>query len=131
MQTISKQIHADENFKAGYEQSLLRALYFNQLNPPIYICKEVFMTIPEVFYVKKDYFLLDELNRKIEMLKASGLIEFWSFHNINKEMMNVQETKFPKVLKLRQFKGSFNILLIGLGISFVVFVYENVKFRFE
>lgn len=131
MQEVSKQIHKDANFKAGYEQSLLRAIYLNQLQPPIYVCKEVFMTIPEVFYTKKDFYLLGELNRKIEMLKASGLIDFWSFQDINKNTKNSKDTKIPKVLSLNQFKGCFSVLFIGLGLTCVVFVFELLKFRYK
>lgn len=129
MQKVTKQVHIDSTFKAGYEQSLMRTFYQNRLKSPMHICKEVFMTIPEVFYTKKDFYLLDELNRKIEMMKASGLIEFWSSQNINKNIMNVKETAQPKVLGLSQLKGCFYILFIGLGISSLVFLCEFLIFK--
>jgi hypothetical protein len=123
MQTISKRIHKDSKFKAAYEQSRIRASYSNQLDPPVFICREVFHTIPEVFYTKKDFYLLDELNRRIEMLKTSGLIDLWSFKKINKNL-NVKEQSQVKVLKLKQLMGIFCLLLIGQALSCLLFCWE-------
>lgn len=127
MKEISKRVHTDSSFKAGYEQSQIRALYFNQLDPPVHICKEIILTIPEVFYTKKDFYLLDELNKKINMLKTSGLINFWGSENFKQTKLNSKGQKQPKVLTLNQLKGSFYILLIGFVSSFLCFSFEYMN----
>jgi hypothetical protein len=77
-----------------------------------------------VIYTKKNFFLLDAMNEKIEQLKAAGLIEFWLFQEIDKNIINVKEAVQPKVLSLQHLSGCFQILLFGLVFSAVVFMIE-------
>lgn len=120
-------IQSDPLFKGTYMRSLLRTLYFNQISSKesrFVICKEVFMTIPIVIYTLKDFYLLDSLNDKIEMLKSAGLIDKWHFNNIKKDFMKIDLLKQPKVLTIRQLLGCFRLLCFGCLIGFVVFASE-------
>jgi hypothetical protein len=120
----------DSSFQAAFPSSLLKILYHNQISERRFrlnICKEGFMTVPVVFYTVKDFYMLNEMNEKIEMFKASGLTNFWSHENIDIKFLNYKEDKSPKVFTLSQFAGAFKVLLFGLSVSFVVFVVENVK----
>lgn len=95
------------------------------------ICKEVFLTVPEVIFTIKDFFLLDELNKKIQMLEASGLIEFWGYKYIDKKHLNLKQSNEPKVLTMNNFKGCFGVLMFGAATSFVSFVFESFAFKFQ
>lgn len=108
-------------------RSLLRTLYYNQISSKIsrfVICKEVFMTIPIVLYAVKDFYLLDSLNDKIKMLKASGLIDKWHYHNIKKNFIKTDTTKIPEVLTVQNLMGCFQLLFFGCIFGQVVFTLE-------
>jgi hypothetical protein len=127
-----KKVPNDPNFKGIYEESLHKLRYMNQLQPLTLrkkICKEVFMIIPEVIYTKKDFFLLDEFNNKIETVKAAGLIMYWKERYIQEHKLNEKETKSPKTLTLNHFKGCFGILGLGTAIALFVFICEVLKLQ--
>jgi hypothetical protein len=103
------------------------AAYINQNAPEelrLAISKEAFMTIPLVIYCRKNFYLLDEINEKIEFLKASGLINFWHSQNIRKRFLTVNNLNLPKILNIKQLSGCFHIVLLGTFVSFVVFLLE-------
>ena len=65
METLFPQMKIDENIAAAYEESNLRSFYRSQVfNFKLLVCKEIFMTIPEVIYTKKDFYLLQAINEK-------------------------------------------------------------------
>lgn len=126
-----EKVHFDFHFKGVYEESLLRALFFNQQRPrnfQYHICNDVFMTIPVVIYARKNFYLIEELNEKIGILKSAGLINFWHFQPINKRISlkssERDKTAAPKVLRLHQLIGTFETLGIGILISSVTFILE-------
>jgi hypothetical protein len=124
---IESRIQVDPNFAATYEEPLRTVLHWNHMHDlqhQKHTCKELFMTVPEVIYTRKNFFLLRELNRKLQHIKASGLFEFWDFRNVSKTKLNLKEEKSPKVLNLSHFEGCFEILIVGVFVSFVVFVHE-------
>lgn len=82
------------------------------------------MTIPIVLYTVKDFFLLDSLNDKIEMLKSSGLVDKWHFDIIKKNFIKTDFSKQPKVLTIKNLLGCFQLLSFGLFFGFVVFILE-------
>jgi hypothetical protein len=88
------------------------------------ICKDVMLSIPEVIYTIKDFYLLDEFNYKIELMISAGLIDFWYFEFIDKKSSKIKFQKHPKSLKLQHFEGCFGILVCGSFVSFIVFVME-------
>lgn len=120
-------IRSDPNFKGAVGRSLTRILYANHINSQdrrFTICKEIVMTIPAVIYTPKDFYLMDSLNERIQMLKAAGLIDFWHFQDIDRQISIYEDLEYRKTLTLAQLLGSFQILGIGLGLCFVVFVIE-------
>lgn len=122
-----EKIQSDPFFKGAYGQSLLYILHLNQLTPTnlrYKICKDVFLTIPVVIYAKKNFYLLDALNEKIDLMKAAGLIEFWSYQDVDKGFLNIKDSRQPKVLTTRHFIGCFHILVFGYIASFLIFVLE-------
>lgn len=118
-------IHSDPSFKAVFGQPLSMTEYINQISQRDQrnkICKDVFMTIPIVAYAKKDFYLLDAINEKIEALTSAGLIDFWHYQNIRKDLLSVKVERYPEVLTLTQMVGCFQIMFIGwaLGIVFIL-----------
>jgi hypothetical protein len=89
------------------------------------------MIDPIVFYTVKDFFLLDAINQKLDMIKASGLVEFWNSQAIDRKSSKINFENSPKVFTLNQFTGSFQVLLYGLSVSLAVFVVECLKFCFQ
>lgn len=132
MDHYMEKINFGSNFKGVYEESLLRALYFNQLKPfnsRYHICNEVFMTIPIVIYTRKNFYLIDELNEKIENLKAAGLINLWNYQPIDERIRFEHDMTKATALRLEQLVGIFEIFGAGLLISFFVFAVELLKFK--
>lgn len=88
-----------------------------------------------MIYTKKDFYLIDALNEKIEILKASGLIEFWQFQDVDQELLKGKESHEPKVLTVEHLIGCFEIWLTSCLTSFVVLIIEmftnrRTKIRF-
>lgn len=103
-------------------------IFSNQKNPKDQrniIYKEVFLTVPIVIYTRKNFYLLEVFNEKIEDLKAGGLIDFWDSEDKSVEPRNEKDEKYPNVLMTSQLMGCFHLLLIGCLTSFVVFDFEN------
>lgn len=76
--------------------------------------------------MRKDFYLLDELNDIIVILKAAGLIDFWYLQNIDMMNNNLKESASPKILTLRKLLGCFGILFFGCIIGFTVFFGELI-----
>lgn len=123
-------IQTDSAFKGSYGQSVPRTSFLNQnLSEEMRfdVCPEYFLTIPLVIYTKKNFYLLDALSEKIEILKASGLIDFWQAQDVNREILNYKKPVFPKALELKIFLGCFEILLFGGFASLVLFILEHLS----
>lgn len=115
-------IQSDSSFKGAYIRSLPLALYTNQKLPKekwFRICKQPLMSIPVVIYTVKDFFLLDEMNEWIEVLKSAGLIQYWSNQDIDMKYLKVREESSLKPLNLEQLQGSFELLLSGYVLGFI------------
>lgn len=116
-------IQNDPSFKGAYFMSLFRALYLNNLRSRkqrFEICKEVFVTTPEVIYTRKYFYLLDELSKGINGLKASGLMSYWN----TQEDKKIDNENSLKSLTLNDYKGCFFILFSGFVVGFVLFFVE-------
>lgn len=97
---------------------------FNHKNlRELQVCREVFITIPSVIYTKKNFYLLQAINEKIEHLKTAGLIEYWYNQHFTKEFSK-QNSNSPKVLRLYHFYGCFQVWISGCLLSSLVFTYE-------
>jgi hypothetical protein len=108
--------------------------YHNQISPEdsrYTICNEIFVTIPTVIYTIKNFYLLNEIDKKIEMMKAAGLVEKWHFDNIDKSFMKLKKSNERKVLTMQHLLGSFHLLCFGYFISLIVFIGECFKSSFK
>jgi hypothetical protein len=93
------------------------------------IHKIPFLSLPLVIYSQKNLAVMNELDDKIELMKAAGLINFWYSQFINEDLIKNKPSKRPKVITLKQFKGIFGILMLGSVASFIAFVFEKLLFK--
>lgn len=119
------------------KKTVLAASYtlvmFNMQNvgsSKVKILNEVLMTMPSVMYTRKNFHLLQAIDEKIENLKAAGLITFWYYRALNKQM-KVKEQEPPQKLSFNHLSGCFEVWATGCLISFVVFIFEYIKLRFR
>lgn len=116
-------IRAYGNGAFGLEQSV--GEYFNEnrtIDELLKFSKDTFMMIPVVIYTKKNFYLLDALNVKLELFSSAGFFGFWQYKNLKSSTR--LDDKSPKVLSLENLLGSFQILSFGLFLSFLVFMIE-------
>lgn len=126
-------IRSDSSFKVVFGQPLSMTEYLNQISPrnaQNMICKDVFMTIPVVAYAKRDFYLIDTINEKIELLTSAGLIDFWHYQTIRRELLNAKVVRTPEVLTLNQMMGCFQILVIGWIFGFIAMLSEIISNKF-
>lgn len=119
----------DPSFKGAFSKTLTGALYLNQLsyNTTLYkICREPYMTLPIVIYVRKDFFLLNEINDKILLFQAAGLIEHWHSKSVDSKFLNIVEPTVLKKLNLKHLYGTFQIWFGGCIVAGIAFVVELV-----
>jgi hypothetical protein len=123
-------VRSDSSFKGGVVTVLTRMIYFNQFetkeNQSV-ACKEKMMMIPVVICARKDFYLLEAMNKKIQMLLTGGLIQYWNNKDINKRLVGQKAKGGPKILTLHHVSGCFYILLIGWLLSLIFFIGEILK----
>ena len=122
-----KLIQSDSSFKGAFARSLHRMIYASrtgEIGEHLTICKEAFSNNPVVIYTKRNFYLISAFNKKIDILKQSGLIDFWrSRYPINNNLKKV-ESKQPKKITFNQIIGALELLLAGFLISSVTFILE-------
>ncbi|KAG5674081.1 hypothetical protein PVAND_004068 [Polypedilum vanderplanki] len=127
----AKQIKGDEKntILLPHTQVYYKLIVNNTRN--LMICKEYFMTIPTVIYTIKNFYLLNAINSQIEEFNSAGLIEYWHSLAFDKKYMKAEIDKQPKVLTIAHLSGVFELLLFGLIISFITFIFECVLAKWE
>jgi hypothetical protein len=128
---IMNKIRTDPNFKASYSATLTNVLYEelqNSLNPHYVVCQEPFRMRSIVIYSRRDFYLLEKINLKIEDFKSGGLIKFWNDQQYYK-LKSITEQNQLESLNLEHFHGTFGIFCCGMIGSFGVFLIESLLKR--
>jgi hypothetical protein len=115
---LEEKISTDSSFNGAIVRSFALA------PPNLLICKEAYSFIPLIILTRKNFYLLDSINDKIEMLKTSGIINYWYFKPLKKKIL---ANNSPKVLNLQSFIGSFQLFVFGHFLSAFIFVGEIVS----
>jgi hypothetical protein len=96
------------------------------------------VSIPVVFYFRKNFYLTKAIDRKIEKLQTAGLIDYWTYDQVfDKKLLKsaYSESLIPKPLKIRHLRIAFQILwsfcLIALGIFGFEIICVNINFDEE
>lgn len=120
-----KKIRGDPSLKGAIGRAVARILYANQNSPlaeRYTICKDILMMMPAVIYTRKDFYLMEVINEKIQYFKAAGLVNYWHFH-----VKKLDDGSVPRrVLNFQDLSGAFQILLYGCCSSFLVFIMEKL-----
>lgn len=128
LQTYATLIQNNPSIKAAFPKAKRFILYENQITSEENrqtMCKETFASTPTVIYTVKDFWLLEEINEKIELFKAAGFMEFWYYQFIDRKKTSIESSQNnPKILSLLHFQGCFAILLSGFAVSILAFVLE-------
>lgn len=127
---FTEKLTTDPDVKGVLGRSVLKMLHWNKIHSKgtrISFCKEIYLTASVVVFSRKNFYLLDAMNEKIEQLVQFGFITFWYRENFNTDFSKAKLSKSPKVLTLRHLMGCFYILLVGCSASFLIFVIEMWK----
>lgn len=76
-----------------------------------------------VIYTQKYYYLLEIIDEKIEILKSSGLINFWNEQFIDQSVVHEKDVMRPKVLSTVHLMGCFQIWIFRI----MVFIVEKLE----
>lgn len=127
---LMSKVH-DPSFKGTFPRTLKTIQYHNQLNfntsKVFNILKERFLTFPVVIYTRKNFYLNAEINKNIRSLQTAGIIEYWHSLMVDKRFIDIKSEDGPKQLKMSHLKSSFGILIIGLFLAVVSFVFEKLR----
>lgn len=85
------------------------------------------MTIPITLYLRKNHYLIDVINEKVDALITAGLINYWIEQNIGNTFITPKrKDKTPKKLNFLHLIGVFQIWFIGCALGIGTFVGELV-----
>lgn len=125
----------DPEFNGVVFQYITNALYINQQNFKTFtykICKEPLMTNHLIFYFRKYFYLLDEINYRISQFKSGGIINFYiSKYADDKFKKNEMQNDGPSQLTVHHFIGIIQLWIFGLTVSSISFILENILSRFN
>lgn len=123
----------DPMFNAAVTSSMEQILYFNKMNYKNFtltICKEFLFTFQYGIYFRKNSYLEGVFNKKISILKSSGLIDFWASDFISSKFLNIKiHDGSPIKLNVEQLLGGFEVLGIGLVIGLMLLLCEVMSKR--
>lgn len=125
--TYDKVIHPD--FKGAVLSSEDHLAYRNILAAPDRYYRhapEIIITYNIVIYMHKQSCLTRQLNEMIIYLVSGGLIDTWASKFIDKQFLKYKSTSKAKALNMQQLMGAFQLLMVGLAMSFVTFCFEHL-----
>lgn len=93
------------------------------------MCKEPLAVFQIVIYTRKDFYLLDELNQKIDILAAAGLIDYWRNQDFDFHNITTAKTNYPEPLTIAHLSGCFTLWVWGCSVSFIIFIVESICFK--
>lgn len=97
---------------------------FHNRSSTLNVLKEAFVSNQVVFYLSKNFYLVDELNEKSSRFKSSGLIKFWRSKFADNDQNANMLKHIPSKLKVKHLQGIFSLLIDGFTISAVTFLIE-------
>lgn len=120
----------DSSFKGVVFDYLTQTLYSNQQNYKNFtykICKESFLPSFIVFYMRQNFYLVEEIDLFLGKMKSSGIINHYVSRHIGTASDFKQKLQFgPSQMTMNNFKGIFEICFCCLLISLFVFLVEII-----
>jgi hypothetical protein len=121
--------HSKTAYATSYEEVVaFNKHFFNNIT--MNICNEVIMTIPTVFYLRKNSYLTRIIDEKISALNSAGLTNFLISKYLDPKYLRVKIfEQGPRRLRLAELGVSFKLLAFGTLSSVAVFAVEIVMNR--
>lgn len=117
----------DENAKIAGLETLKNVITSTRGNLTINYCKETFMHLNIVLYLRKNSYLTKTLNSQIDQFLSSGIIQHYirkHHHDVHAQMFIKRNQKVLKKLNIWQLSGAFYLLLFGHIIALISFICE-------
>lgn len=118
----------DPSSKIAISSSYDDVVYRNKMNYKNFtfnVCNEVIQTIPTVFYLRKNSYLTEIFNEKIDNLKSAGLIEYFVKKYLDPKYLRVKRVEQgPRALNMRELLIAFRLFAYGIISALVVFLIE-------
>lgn len=118
------------SFRGVVFDYLIRTLYFNEMNYKNFtynICKQRFLPSFIVFYMRKNFYLAEDLNKHIGSMKSSGLIVHYVSKYLGKTKSKAKNTQIaPSPMTLNQLEGVFQIWVYCSAFTLLVFACEFI-----
>lgn len=90
------------------------------------------MTNHLIFYFRKSFYLVDEINERIRRFRSSGIINYFISKYADEKYLKVEdENNGPSQLTVDHFIGIIQFLIFGLSVSFVLFICEVFLFHIK
>lgn len=105
--------------------------YYNLINPPErrfrYTIDRLFMYCP-VFYFTKNSLLKDIFNDKLQLLRETGLLEYW-LRKYTDDRKTKPNQRSPEKFGIDTISGPFEICIVMYSISFIVLILEIISVK--
>ncbi|KAL7018381.1 hypothetical protein ACKWTF_010728 [Chironomus riparius] len=118
------QLNGNEKIAALESLMTIEAEIYNGSN--IKYCKESVVTFNIVFYYRKHFYLRDEIDRKIDSLLSSGILDHWVKSSYKYFGYRHFKDLQPRKLTLDDLRGPFCALLIFHSVSSIVYLMEMI-----
>lgn len=115
-------------FKGSVVGPLAEVIYANKRNYKNFtfrVLPEILFSIPLAMYFPKNHYLVNEVNTKISILHAAGLINRWTSEYLGMTY-TAAPAKGPKKLNLEQLEGGIFIFVIGCVVGSIIFLFEKL-----
>lgn len=126
MRTINETLNP--SFNGGVLSTDDKVWTINKIHRKFFTLKvleQVITSIPIVIYFRKDSYLVEICNEKLDMFRSAGLINYWAELYLQSHYSKRQDAKIgPKMFKIKTLTGAFQIIAIGWLISFTAFAVE-------
>lgn len=121
----------DPSYNAVFLDYLTKTLYRNDqqpLDPQLNVCDEYVMSSFVVAYMRRNHFLITEVDQEIEALQSNGMLGLWVKKYTSQQSAKFKSKAYPSSLKMNDLRGAFDILLPSLLICFLCFSAEVLIF---
>lgn len=106
---------------------LSETMFANQQNYKkftFHILQEILFSVPIAMYFPKNFYLVQEINKKVGIIQSTGLIDYWISFYLNSAFMKFQTSKSPKKLNLSHLSGGFLLWAGGCLLGMLFFISE-------
>ena len=122
----------DPDFKGAILSSEDHIAYMNEKASPksfFHSSQEIVSSFNLCIYMHRKSCLVQKINENILSLQSNGLMVTWSKNFVDYSYLKEKTFNEPKVLVIDQLFGAFELLALGIAISFLSFVVEVISIK--